>query len=100
VLTCPNDITVSNDDGFATATVDYTVTPDTASCDKASGAFFPLGTTDVFCTYFEPVGAVDETCAFAVIVEDTVDPVLTCPANIAETTDAGLDTGLVKASSP
>ena len=45
------------------------------SCNPASGASFPLGTTTVTCS----AGGIDDT--FTVTVTDTTDPVLTLPAN-------------------
>jgi hypothetical protein len=94
VISCPADQNVNNDAGMITATVTFSVTPVDATCDRDSGSKFPLGTTTVFCTYFNPNDAMDETCAFDVVVTDSVDPVIVCPANIADTTDPGLNSGL------
>ncbi|MET0650259.1 MAG: choice-of-anchor Q domain-containing protein [Pyrinomonadaceae bacterium] len=75
-LSCPDDVSVSNDPGECGAFVDYTE-PDgagcgTVTCDHPSGSFFPVGDTTVTCT--SPVGP---TCNFTVTVTDTEAPVIT-----------------------
>jgi len=68
-ITCPDDITVSNDPGDCGAHVTYTP-PAGATCDHASGAFFNVGTTTVTCT----AGAL--SCNFEVTVTDDEAPSL------------------------
>ncbi|HMG33209.1 MAG TPA: choice-of-anchor Q domain-containing protein [Blastocatellia bacterium] len=80
-LTCPTDVTTSNDQNQCSAVVNYT-TPSgagcgTVTCNPASGSFFPVGATTVTCT--SPVGP---TCSFKVTVNDTQSPVITCPASL------------------
>jgi len=82
IINCPADITVSNDAGTCGAVVTF-ATPTTTgpcgpvSCNPMSGATFAVGTTPVICS--EPGGA---TCTFNVTVNDTEDPVISCPANV------------------
>ncbi|MGB6034949.1 MAG: HYR domain-containing protein, partial [Cryomorphaceae bacterium] len=97
-ITCPSDITVSNDPGDCGAIVNYTPPEGTDGCSVpttsqtaglGSGAFFPVGATT------ETYEVIDEsgntaTCSFTVTVEDTEAPVVDCPPNIELSADAGL----------
>jgi hypothetical protein len=65
--------TAINDDG----------SPVTVSCDHASGALYPLGTTLVSCSATNSFGT--STGSFTILVTDTVPPVLTLPSNIFST---------------
>ncbi|MFY9556892.1 MAG: HYR domain-containing protein, partial [Blastocatellia bacterium] len=85
-ITCPANITVSNDPNQCGAVVNYpapTTTGNcgTITCSPASGSFFPVGTTTVTCT-----STAGPNCTFTVTVLDTQPPVITCPANITTTT--------------
>lgn len=62
-LDCPDDVVASNDPGECGAVVSFD-TPAGATCDHASGSFFPVGTTTVTCT----AGAL--SCDFDVTVND------------------------------
>ena len=94
-ITCPADITVGNDAGLCGATVNI---PDptfgdncpdvTFAYSPASGSFFPVGTTQVTATATDAAGNTAE-CNFNVTVNDTEDPVITCPADITVDNDAG-----------
>ena len=83
VVTVPADIT-SEATGANGATVGYigvTATDDvdgpvTATCSKASGTVFPLGTTTVTCSAKDKAGNVGDN-SFTVTVEDTTAPDLT-----------------------
>ena len=73
VLTCPTDITVSNDPDECGAEVTYT-TPSgescgTVTCDHPSGSFFPVGQTTVTCT-----STAGPSCNFKITVNDTQAP--------------------------
>jgi subtilisin-like proprotein convertase family protein len=82
VLTCPANITVSNDLNQCGAVVNYTVPPVSGSCgvvtsSPASGSFFPVGTTTVTVTATRQDGGTT-TCTFTVTVNDTQPPVISC----------------------
>src|SRR6185295_7733214 len=93
-LTVPADITVSNDPGVCGAAVSFTVTatdncPGVTVSGPASGTFFPTGTTTVAVTATDGSGNAT-TKTFTVTVNDTEKPVLTVPANITVSNDAGV----------
>src|SRR6185436_10537281 len=75
-LSCPDDISVSNDPGECGANVTYTEPSGAGcgivTCDHPSGSFFPVGDTQVTCT--SPVGP---ECSFTVTVTDDEAPVIT-----------------------
>ena len=77
-LTCPTDITVSNDPDSCGAIVTYTEPSGeacgTVSCDHPSGSFFPVGETTVMCT-----SSAGPTCTFKVTVNDTQNPTISAP---------------------
>jgi subtilisin-like proprotein convertase family protein len=85
-ITCPANITKSNDPNQCGAVVTYpapttTGTCGTVNCSPASGSFFPVGTTTVTCTT-----TAGPSCTFTVTVNDTQPPTITCPANITAAT--------------
>ena len=94
-ITCPANITVSNDPGQCGAVVNYP--PPTVSdncpgvgatvCAPASGSFLPRGTTTVTCTVSD-AAANHSSCSFAVTVNDTEPPTITCPAKITQSNDS------------
>lgn len=81
-LSCPDDVSVSNDAGECGAVVNYTEPTGEGcgaiTCDPPSGSFFPVGETTVTCT--SPVGP---TCGFTVTVTDTEAPVITTGGPVA-----------------
>ncbi|HEY6334050.1 MAG TPA: HYR domain-containing protein [Blastocatellia bacterium] len=98
-ITCPANITVSNDPGQCGAIVNYPA-PSTGEGDcgsvsssPASGSFFPIGTTTVTCT------AAGGSCSFTVTVNDTQVPTIICPANITALT-SGPNAGSVVVTYP
>jgi hypothetical protein len=86
-ITCPTNVTQSNDPNQCGAVVNYpapTVDGDCAvACSPASGTVFPVGTTTVTCTS----GTL--TCSFNVTVNDTENPIINCPGNISVGNDPG-----------
>jgi hypothetical protein len=85
VLTCPTDITQSNDPGLCGATVTYPDATKSGNCsvnpvtsNHPSGSFFPVGTTNVVITDTKLNGST-ATCDFDVTVNDTEFPVVTQP---------------------
>jgi hypothetical protein len=80
-ITCPANITQSNDPGQCGAVVNYPAPAadpacGTVTCSPPSGSFFPVGTTTVTCT-----AAAGPTCSFTVTLNDTEAPTITCPPN-------------------
>jgi hypothetical protein len=93
-ITCPANITVSNDPNQCGAVVNYpapTVSDNcpgvgTPVCSPASGSFFPKGTTTVTCNVADSSGNT-ASCSFTITVNDTQPPSITCPANVTAITD-------------
>lgn len=79
-LTCPADITQSNDAGQCSAVVNFGTTVvgtcGVVVCSPPSGSTFPVGTTTVNCTATRADGATN-TCSFTVSVADNEAPVIT-----------------------
>jgi phosphodiesterase/alkaline phosphatase D-like protein len=102
VLSCPGDITTTNDVGQSSALVNFTVAASgmpapSVTCllggvPIASPFKFPIGVSTVTCTASNSVGV--STCSFSVTVLAT--PVLFCPSDITTTSDAGESSALVK----
>lgn len=78
ILSCPTDVSVSNDTDECSAVVNYTEPSGAAcgivTCDHPSGSVFPVGETTVTCT-----SSVGPTCNFKVTVNDTQNPTVTAP---------------------
>ena len=92
-ITCPANISVSNDPGQCGAVVNYDpndISCGTVTCLPASGSVFPVGTTPVNCTT-----QAGPACNFSITVNDTEDPVVTCPGNITVSNDPGLCSAVV-----
>jgi hypothetical protein len=82
-ITCPPDMTVSNDAGVCSAVVEFpapvvtgTNVGDAVTCTPASGSTFPAGTNEVVCTVTNDTGFL-ASCNFAITVEDTEPPAIT-----------------------
>lgn len=85
VITCPADITASNDMGQCGAVVNYDSPMSsgdcgTVSCSPPSGSFFPVGTTTVTCS---DTGGSGASCQFMVTINDTTPPSISPQANVA-----------------
>ena len=105
VVTCPEDITQSNDPGECGAIVDFTPTA-TDNCPGVivvsvppSGSFFDVGTTTVTVTALDLAGNSD-VCTFEVTVEDDEAPGLVCPEEIIVSSEPGLCEALVCVPQP
>lgn len=76
VLTCPTDITVSNDPDDCGAVVSYSEPSGdncgTVTCDHPSGSFFNVGETTVTCT-----SSAGPSCSFKIRVNDAQGPAIT-----------------------
>ncbi|WP_338733416.1 HYR domain-containing protein [Mangrovimonas cancribranchiae] len=89
-ITCPSDITTTNDIGICSAVVTYTTPSGNDNCGiqsitqiagLASGSAFPVGTTtNTF--QITDVGGNSTTCSFTVTVNDNENPSITCPSDI------------------
>ncbi|RSK40435.1 LamG-like jellyroll fold domain-containing protein [Mangrovimonas spongiae] len=89
-ITCPSDITTTNDIGLCSAVVTYTTPSGNDNCGiqsitqiagLASGSTFPVGTTtNTF--QITDVGGNSTTCSFTVTVDDNENPSITCPSDI------------------
>ncbi|NBC05988.1 MAG: HYR domain-containing protein, partial [Bacteroidetes bacterium] len=94
VAICPATQTVSNDAGECGANVSFTVPDPTDNCSAtssvspASGSFFNVGTTQVTVTATDGTGNTSQ-CTFDVVVNDTENPTISCPADVTQTVDAG-----------
>lgn len=99
-LTCPANITVSNDPGQCGAVVSFMATADaacgTVTCTPASGSFFGVGPTMSTCT--TAVGGL--SCSFTVTVNDAEAPVVTCPADVTQPQLPGVPTVAVNYPPP
>ncbi|MGE5106607.1 MAG: HYR domain-containing protein, partial [Sphingobacteriales bacterium] len=91
-IICPGDITVNTlpTDIDCGTIVTYPDATTTGSCgtlnySKASGTFFPVGTTTV--TVTSP--ATGQSCTFNVTVKDNTPPVPNCPADYSVNADPG-----------
>jgi hypothetical protein len=85
-ISCPDDITVSNDPGQCGTVVTFEATTTdncavTVSYQPASGSFFSTGTTNVTATATDASGNTS-TCTFEVIVNDTEAPQISCPDDV------------------
>ena len=98
-ITCPSNITRSNDPNQCGATVSYQSTTTggcgTVTCAPASGLSFPVGTTTVTCSV-----AGGPSCSFTVTVNDTQAPTVACPAHIDAIAPTGQNCAMVNYTTP
>ncbi|MEI6123366.1 MAG: HYR domain-containing protein [Bacteroidota bacterium] len=98
VITCPNDISVSNDAGLCSATITITNATATDNCSvNVTGirsdalpltAPYPVGITTI--TWTATDGALlTDNCIQTITVSDHEVPVITCPAVISTNADPG-----------
>ena len=92
LISCPGNITQSNDPSTCGAVVTWSATATgdptpTVSCTPGSGSTFAVGTTTVTCTATNTCGT--DTCSFDVTVNDNENPTISCPAAVTHTADPG-----------
>ncbi|TAF88128.1 MAG: HYR domain-containing protein, partial [Flavobacteriia bacterium] len=99
-ITCPANITQTADAGLCSAQVNIlvpvtndncsvvSVTNDYTSTNDASGVY-PVGTTTVTYTVIDIAGNT-VSCSFDVTISDDEQPVIVCPNDVTQTTDAGV----------
>jgi predicted outer membrane repeat protein len=97
VITCPSNISVSNDAGICGAAVTFSASATdncsaTVTYSHASGSTFGIGTTTVTATATDP-GGNTATCSFTVTVSDNEAPEVTCPTQVIGTVMPGAATG-------
>jgi large repetitive protein len=108
-IVCPGDVTQGNDIGDCSAVVNFALPVVNDNCPTTtiltqtgglpSGSTFPVGTT--LQTFEVTDGAgLNATCSFNVIVEDTEDPILNCPADISVNNDPGMCDAVVTYTAP
>ncbi|WP_432411343.1 ExeM/NucH family extracellular endonuclease [Rasiella sp. SM2506] len=98
VITCPANITITNDAGACSAVVtftDATATDPNGDLDSvlqtaglASGSEFPVGVSTIEFTATDDAGNM-ASCTFTITVTDEEAPLLTCPADQTVLPDAG-----------
>lgn len=113
-IICPANIVTNNTTGVCGTTVNYntivtgapapnlTYTLSGATTGSGngngSGSLFNVGTSTVTVTATNICGTA--SCSFIVIVNDTENPTISCPANIQANTDAGICAGTVATPNP
>ena len=86
-ITCPANITVSNDAGACSAVVHFVVSASDEesslilTVSPASGSTFPVGTTTITATATDFAGN-SASCSFTVTVVDTEAPEVACVAGV------------------
>ncbi len=93
---CPGNISISNDVGDCGAIVNWTPPTLSDNCPSTSqnashnpGDFFSVGSTTVTYSGSDGAGNNASNCSFTVTVNDTEDPVPTCPSNLTVNNDPG-----------
>ncbi len=99
VLTCPPNVTASNDPGFCSGTVNLQQATFSDNCPPLSlsitrnppGNVFQVGTTTVTFTAVAGYGntSVTTTCQTIVTINDTEPPVISCPPHVTIPNDMG-----------
>ena len=96
IANCPGNITQNASPGNCSSNATFNVTFSdncpgailTQNSGFASGASFPVGVTTNLFRVTDLAGNTT-TCSFLVTVNDTENPTIACPANIASGTDSG-----------
>jgi len=107
VITAPSNITVNNDPGMCGAVVTFNTPVGTDNCvvttaqtaGLPSGSLFPVGvTTETFTATDASGNATSAT--FTITVTDVDAPMITAPANITVSNDAGVCGAVVNFNAP
>ncbi len=104
-ITCPANISASNDAGVCGAVVNYSAATATDNCSATvtysqnSGTAFPVGTTTVTATATDP-GNNTAICSFDVTVNDNEAPSITCAAAQTQTADPSVCEAAVTVAQP
>ena len=104
-LTCPNDITVSTDNGVCDAQVFWDPPTLSDNCGASitstaePGDTFPIGTTTVTYTAVDAAGN-SVSCSFDVTIEDNEAPTMTCPTDVTVNTAPGTCEAVATWSAP
>ena len=97
VITCPEDISMTNDPGECGAIVHYELPVTSDNCGVvsldlieglASGEFFAVGLTTVTYEVADGFGNTS-TCSFSIEVLDEEQPMITCPEDLLVENDPG-----------
>src|SRR5207245_10578733 len=111
IITCPGNITTSNDPGSCSATVNPGTATATDNCDsnptitgtrsdnQSLSAPYPHGTTTITGTATDSTGN-HSSCTQTVTVNDTEAPTISCPANITKNNDPGACGAVVTYTTP
>ncbi len=104
IITCPGNITVDNEVGKCGKVVQYTVqTTDACSAvtltqtdatGLTSGDEFPKGNTNLSYQAKDADGNI-ASCSFRIRVNDTEDPIITCPADVFIPTPSNSCDGII-----
>ncbi|WP_338733415.1 HYR-like domain-containing protein [Mangrovimonas cancribranchiae] len=107
-ISCPSNITTTNDSGLCSAVVSYTMPTGSDNCGSititqisglSSGSPFPVGTTtNTF--EIEDTAGNTTTCSFDVIVNDTENPTITCPSTVTVNANANCEATSVTLGTP
>jgi gliding motility-associated-like protein len=108
VITCSDDLVVTNDPGSCGAVVNYTIPVGVDNClnattrlvsGLASGSEFPVGESTVVYEVEDLAGNI-ATCSFKVTVNKTVGPQIVCPSDIIVNKDATICGAVVNYVAP
>ncbi len=113
IITCPGNITTSNDPGSCSATVNPGTATATDNCDtnqtitgtrsdgQALNAPYPKGTTTITWTASDHASPANQSsCTQTVTVNDTENPTISCPGNITRNNDPGVCGAVVTYTTP